>query len=323
MQETWTHRDAPTIEVRRYRAARAVLESPAFAVPAVPSEVPPGGMAWLRATVSRFSAGDTHQRRRAMAVAELGQLDPVDLRRDAAAETASALDRAASRPVEVMGLLARRVPVGVLARRLGARLGDATELVASVAAAYHPGGAPDPDADAAVARLIRAFGGHADESTAARIGLLVQACDATAGLIGNAVHAGLIEHYSTVEELVAEVLRHEPPVRATTRIACEPVTIPGVDIAAGTIVRIDLAAANRDATAFVDPDRFDPGRPRRGQHLAFGHGGRACPGQHHALALASGVIETILDRARAGGHRIEYGSRPNLRVPARLWVDVR
>ena len=49
----------------------------------VPSPAPPGPygtMAWLRATVSRFSGGDAHARRRAIASALLDTLDPEELR---------------------------------------------------------------------------------------------------------------------------------------------------------------------------------------------------------------------------------------------------
>ncbi|WIY05481.1 hypothetical protein QRX60_17120 [Amycolatopsis mongoliensis] len=107
---------------------------------------------------------------------------------------------------DVMAVLARPVPVGVLAEALGLP-GVAADVV-PVAAAYHPHVTPDADAEAAVGRLIAACGGPT-ELTAARIGLLVQACDATAGLIGNALSASLA---GKPAELLAE-----PPVVATRR----------------------------------------------------------------------------------------------------------
>ncbi|MEV6644641.1 hypothetical protein [Amycolatopsis sp. NPDC051371] len=90
--------------------------------------------------------------------------------------------------VDVMAEIARPVPVGVLAEALG--LPDVSADVVPVAAAYHPHVTPSPDAEAALGRLIAACGGPT-EFTAARIGLLVQACDATAGLIGNELSAWL------------------------------------------------------------------------------------------------------------------------------------
>jgi hypothetical protein len=68
-------------------------------------------------------------------------------------------------------------------------------------------------ADRAVDRLVQACGGVADEATANRIGLLVQACDATKALVSNTVSG-----------------RTDPPVPNTRRVAPD-----------GTLVEIDLA----------------------------------------------------------------------------------
>jgi hypothetical protein len=94
----------------------------------------------------------------------------------------------------------------VLADALGLQVDPAD--VATVAAAYHPHTAVPPAADAAVARLVTACGGTADERTAARIGLLVQACAATAAL----VHAARERGAGVEEALLAD-----PPVRFTRR----------------------------------------------------------------------------------------------------------
>lgn len=103
-------------------------------------------------------------------------------------------------------------PVEVLAEALGlpAGLGDD---VAVVAASYQPHTAITEEADRAVARLIEACGGLADEATANRIGLLVQACDATKALVAHTV-AG----------------RTDPPVPITRRVAPD-----------GTLVEVSLA----------------------------------------------------------------------------------
>ncbi|WP_410564445.1 hypothetical protein [Amycolatopsis sp. cmx-4-61] len=155
-------------------------------VPPVPHDVPRGSIAWLRASVARFSNGPDHVRRRALAVDLLAPVDPDSLREKAFRRThriVSGLD-----VVDVMVELARPVPVGVLAEALG--LPDVSADVVPVAAAYHPHVEPDPAAEAALTRLIAVCGGPT-ELAAARIGLLVQACDATAGLIGNELFAAL------------------------------------------------------------------------------------------------------------------------------------
>ncbi len=153
-------------------------------VPPVPLDVPPGSVAWLRASVARFSNGPDHVRRRALAVSLLDSVG--DLRDEAFSRTREIVGRFET--FDVMGEIARPVPVGVLASALG--LPDVSADVALVAAAYHPHVVPGVAAEAALARLITACGA-ADELAAARIGLLVQACDATAGLIGNKLFAWL------------------------------------------------------------------------------------------------------------------------------------
>ena len=218
-------------------------------VPPVPQDVPPGGVAWLRASVARFSNGSDHARRRSLAIRELAAVSVESLRDKAFRRTEQIVEDAGV--VDVMAAIARPVPVGVLAGELG--LPDVSPDIAVVAPAYHPHVTPDAAAEAALARLITACGGVADELTAARIGLLIQACDATAGLIGNVVPVFL---HGNPEALDA-VLDTDPPVRRTRR------RIDGEDVV------VELAG------------------------LPFGAGPRQCPGRAHAVALAAGVLEAL------------------------------
>jgi hypothetical protein len=243
-------------EVFHYAEALAVLRDPAYTVPPVP-DAGSLGVAWLRAQVARFSGGAVHERRRGHVLHELARVDPAALRREA-------FDRARARsaPIEV---LSRLVPVEVLAAALGAPA-DIVPLVLTVARVYLPGSGDDPAADVAVGRLVAVFG--ADERGAARIGLLVQACEATAGLITRAVSRRVTVLPDTV---LLETLRFDPPVRGTRRI----------DPHDGAEVFIDFVRANRGGT---------------GEPLTFGAGAHRCPGQEHAMAIAAGVVEAVLRR---------------------------
>ncbi|MGW5723900.1 hypothetical protein ACWEVP_47580 [Amycolatopsis sp. NPDC003865] len=203
-------------------------------VPPVPVDVPPGSVAWLRASVSRFSNGPDHARRRGLAVSALAGVDPEVLRRKAS---------------EAAGDDFRLIVVGVLAGELGLPV-VASDVVA-VAAVYHPHVTPSAAAEAALGRLVAACGGTT-ELVAARICLLIQACEATAALISRAVP--LVRAGKPPEEAVAEVLRGDPPVPHTRRRAH------------GEDVLVPLA-----------------GTP-------FGAGPRECPGPAHAIALATGVL---------------------------------
>ncbi|WP_245675413.1 cytochrome P450 [Micromonospora halophytica] len=289
---TWT--------VTRHADVRAALVDPAFEVPEA-DPGPPGTLAWLRATVARFSGPERHPPRRAATLTVLAGLDPDLLARDAARLTVAELDRRAGR-VDVPARLARDVPLRVLAVRLGlADPAAAVPAVAVVAAAYQPGAGPAAvrRADDAVAALVTNCPSGPDESTAHRIGLLVQACDATAGLIDAATrHARSLPAAVATRDLLGEVLRLDPPVRATRRVATVAAELAGRPIPAGVGLLLRFDAANRDPAVFTDPDRFTPGRPA----LTFGAGAHGCPGERHALALAAGVVDVLRDLSpRAGG----------------------
>ena len=136
-----------------------LLTDPGATVPPVPADVPPGGVAWLRATVARFSNGNDHARRRSLAMRELASISVEALRDKAYRRTRDVLGEDTA-VVDVMAAIARAVPVGVLAGELG--LPDVSADVAVVAPAYHPHVTPDAAAEAALARLIAACGGVAD-----------------------------------------------------------------------------------------------------------------------------------------------------------------
>jgi cytochrome P450 len=308
--------------VTRYADVVAVLTDPRCVVPAAP-DGPPRTLAWLRGTVSRFSTPDRHPERRAIGVAALAALDPDDLRAAASRLTEELLAGAAGR-VDVMAELARRVPLEVLAARLGlADPAAAAAAVPAVAAAYHPGAEP-----AAVARADRAVAALLDQSPPAppevaanRIGLLVQAADATAGLIGAAVRYGLAASVTlSTDDLLAEVLRLDPPVRATRRVTTAALRLGGREIGPDTPLLLRFDTANRDPAAHAEPDLFRPGHP--GRALTFGAGPRGCPGERHALALAAGVVGVLRERGRAAGVPDGYQPHPTLRVPTRLEVTL-
>lgn len=206
-------------QIHGHEAVLAVLNDPDFVVPPVPPAST--GVAWLRATVGRFSTGEAHQRRRALAVAILDAI-----------------------PVEPLRGHGSTHPVAALAEAMG--VGEpVVDLVADVAQAYQPGTGDESRADAAVARLVAVFGGVHDEPTAARIGVLVQAYQPTTALVER-----------TRDRLVDDVLRNDPPVPATRRQALRRTTVGDVTVEAGEVVRVRLAGD----LAFGSGPRRCPGR---------------------------------------------------------------
>jgi cytochrome P450 len=321
---------------RRDADIRAVLADPRLTVPPPGPGGPPGTVSWLRASVSRFANGAEHRGRRALVEAELGPLDPGALR---AAAHELALDQLArcGRPgdrADVMSLLARRVPVAALAAQLG--LADplrAAAAVTAVAACYFPGSGAglEQRADAETAWLVAALRPASPGVTVARIAVMVQACDATAGLIGTALHllqdrdggehpAG--ESWPT-EALLAEALRRRPPASRFRRVASAPAEVGGQHVAAGDRVVCDVGAAGRDPQAAPPGQAAPHGSGPAAAGLAFGAGIRPCPGPYQALALAAAVIDAVRERCvLQPGTPVTYEAAPT-RVPERLEVVLR
>jgi cytochrome P450 len=82
---------------------------------------------------------------------------------------------------------------------------------------------------------------------------------------------------SVAKSAIEEVLRYDPPVHLTARVALEDVEIGGTVVEKGNIAVALIAAANRDPAHFENPDVFDI---RRGasSHIAFGFGIHHCLG---------------------------------------------
>jgi cytochrome P450 len=117
----------------------------------------------------------------------------------------------------------------------------------------------------AVARLVR------DPAARAELDRLAAADEPGDG------RRTLLSDGPSLRTAVEEFLRLDGPVQIAQRITRQPVRLGGVDIPAGRIVLVMLAAANRDPAAFAAPERLDLGRTPN-PHLAFGSGPHYCIG---------------------------------------------
>ncbi|MET8164446.1 cytochrome P450 [Streptomyces sp. NPDC005329] len=115
--------------------------------------------------------------------------------------------------------------------------------------------------------------------------------------LGNLMHT-LLTHPDRLERLsadptqaeraAAEAFRYCGGYHITRRYATRDTEIRGVPIAAGSVVVLLLAGANRDPEAFGRPEEFDIERPETAS-LAFGSGIHFCLG----AALAKLLVETV------------------------------
>jgi pimeloyl-[acyl-carrier protein] synthase len=161
--------------------------------------------------------------------------------------------------------------------------------------------------DDLLSALVERHGGDAlteEELVSTTILLIAAGHETTTNLIGNGVLHLLAEPEqlerlradpSLAGTMVEEILRLEPPVQATFRIAAEAMTDYGRPIEAGQEVMLSLAGGNRDPAVFEAPNAFDIGRnPNR--HLAFGLGPHFCIGSPLARLEGRIALLALVDR---------------------------
>ena len=134
------------------------------------------------------------------------------------------------------------------------------------------------------------------------IGLWFQACEGTAGLIGQGLLQGLQRGWQgSAAEWVEHVLNDLPPIQNTRRFVSTDTKLSGCPLHNGDAVLLLLAGGNS--------------RPK--PNLAFGDGVHACPGSHWARAIAIAGIEHLLQHGVSAQTLAQQSWRrsPNARVP--------
>ncbi|BAX94876.1 cytochrome P450 [Mycobacterium shigaense] len=134
--------------------------------------------------------------------------------------------------------------------------------------------------------------------------LLVAGHETTVNLIGNAVLAMLRQpsqwaalgaDANRAAAVIEETLRYDPPVQMVGRIALHDMVIGGVEVPAGDMIMLLLAAAHRDPAEFTRPDAFDPDRETF-RHLGFGRGAHYCLGAPLARLEAGAALSALTAR---------------------------
>ncbi len=162
--------------------------------------------------------------------------------------------------------------------------------------------------------------------------LLIAGHETTVNLIGNAILAMLrtSSHWTALAAdagrapaIVEETLRYDPPVQLAGRIALADMVIGGVEVPAGDVMMLLLAAAHRDPAEFDQPDVFDPDRKVL-RHLGFGRGAHYCLGAPLARLEAGVALSAVTARfphARLAGEPV-YKTNVTLRGLSELTVAV-
>jgi cytochrome P450 len=106
----------------------------------------------------------------------------------------------------------------------------------------------------------------------------------------------LAEEPSLWPNAVDEMLRFDSPVQRTGRRARHDTTVHGVPVAAGELVLLVLAAANRDPEVFADASAFDVRRPNAREHVAFSSGIHFCLGATLARMEGEVALQALFER---------------------------
>jgi cytochrome P450 len=162
------------------------------------------------------------------------------------------------------------------------RITPGDDLVSALVVAEVEGGRLTHDeVRTMVANLI--VGGH--DTTGSQLGCTFLT------LLRHPDEAALLEgRPDLVPQAVEETMRFEPSISGIPRTPTEPITVGGEELAAGTLLILSTAAANREPGVWTDPDTLDltrfgePGVPRL---MSFGIGTHYCLG----AALARMTLE--------------------------------
>jgi len=123
---------------------------------------------------------------------------------------------------------------------------------------------------------------------------------------------------------VEEVLRYDPPITMTGRIAPQAMELGGESIGRKEALISVLRAANRDPAVYEDPERFDIGR-KHVPHMAFGGGAHICIGAPLARMEGQVAIWKLFERfpdLRLADQQLTWRALPGFRGLERLVVEV-
>jgi cytochrome P450 len=162
----------------------------------------------------------------------------------------------------------------------------------------------EPGARSLLSAASQEGGLSPDEVASDAAVLMFGGIETTEGMISNAVlhllsHPGVLAaaqaDRSLLPAVAAESLRLEPAAAVVDRYATAGAELSGAPIRRGDLVRVSIAAANRDPAVFGSPDDFAPGRPGAQHNLGFARGPHFCPGAQLASAETTAALSALLD----------------------------
>ncbi|WP_417329764.1 cytochrome P450 [Halomonas cupida] len=317
----------------------------------VPLALGEGPAATLFSRLMRMNEGNAHRCPRQRLAAPIQRCTAADVSEETHRVATQLMTE--SQPLDLNHIMFQ-IPVTVVARLLGIRP-DEARLLPRLTADFSAGFSADVGevetlhrAHLAAEELLQRFKHHlsspygpvasiqpatnAESSpdnrtrTAANLaGLLVQTFEATAGLVGNtlitlasrpALMQRVVQRHVTLSEVIAEVVRHDPPIQLTRRYMAEDSDVLGQQLPANASIILLLASANRDSQANEEGERFILERPSR-RCFSFGAGSHHCPGETLATTIAGTTVQLLLQSGQVTPAQLRwhYKPSPNARIP--------
>ena len=192
----------------------------------------------------------------------------------------------------------RRIYEAIEERRRTKERGD--DILSLLLDARDEDGEPMTDAELRDELTTLLVAGH--ETTATALAWAVRWTLATPGLVER-VRAELREgDFALVDAIVREAMRLNPVIPIVGRVLERPTRVAGYDLPKDTPIACSIYLAQRRASVYPDPERFDPMRfvdkkMSPAEFFPFGGGVRRCIGMAFALYEMRIVLARILERA--------------------------
>lgn len=153
--------------------------------------------------------------------------------------------------------------------------------------------------------------------------------EATVNTIGNSIVALLLNNISTknlnhdfdIKKIIEELIRWDSPLQFFQRWVLEDTELSGIKLPKNSKIAMLLGSANRDETAFKNPEKIDFERKNL-NHTSFGGGVHFCLGAHLARLelevslenLFKNDINLINDPERTGAFGIRGFKKINVSI---------
>ncbi|MYS81525.1 cytochrome P450 [Embleya scabrispora] len=275
-----------------------------------------------------------HTRLRKLVAAAFTARRAEAMRRDIARLVGDLLDTviAHDRPADLVPLFARPLPLAVICDLLGTPRHDGDRLDAWCDALRSLTAIPDAAVTHAVGEMTGYMAGliadkrrrpaddmlsvliaarddedrlTEDELVSFCVVLLAGGYGTTSDRLSGMIHLLLAapERYRHIRDnpeaiptAIEELLRYaQTNIQANLRVATEPLTLAGVDIAEGDAVMAINSSANHDESVFDTPEQLDLTR-NPNPHLGFGHGVHHCVGAQLARVQLQEALTALTRR---------------------------